>query len=149
MTIIFNLLRILSGLLTAGAVFVLMAIILLRSSLAFVKEGAGVLAYVARLFASGFTEGTAPKAPAGWIISLPQVGLTLLFIAMFVSLFHPGTRPFLHGVAACAILAIFWYLRMLFTETQLEILCLPAFAAWFAYYAMCLFWPGNQAIANR
>jgi hypothetical protein len=35
---------------------------------------------------------------------------------------------------------------MLFTEATLEILCLPLIAFWFLYYAMCVFWSGNQPL---
>jgi hypothetical protein len=140
MNIFFNLLRILTGLLLTGAFFVLMLIVLLRSTLQFAKESAGVLAYVTRLFTSGFTQGTPPRDPAGWIVSAPQAGLALLFIAMLVSVFLPGTKILLHILAGFTGLALFWYLRMAMTGTQLEVLCLPAIAAWLAYYAMCLFW---------
>jgi hypothetical protein len=143
------LLRILTGLSISTALVVLLAIVLLRSGAAFTKESVGVVGYVAQLFTSGFTKGTPPPPPRGWIISLPQVGMAALFIAMIVSLFHPDARILLHVIAAMAGVAVIWYARMLLTDdVKLEILCLPLLAVWFFYYAMCLFWSGNQTIAQ-
>jgi hypothetical protein len=128
----------------AGALLVLLAIVLLRSGLQFMKEGVGVLGYVAALFTSGFTKGTPPKDPAGWIVSPQQAGLAVLFVAMLFTLFHPGARIFLHVVAAMAAIAVIWYVRMMLTEAKLEILCVPLLVIWFLYYAVCIFWSGNQ-----
>jgi hypothetical protein len=143
MKTLFLLLRMTTGLMAIGALLILLAIVLVRSGAAFAKESAGALGYVAALFTSGFTKGTAPKA-AGWVVSLPQAGLALLFVAMAVSLFLPGAKIFLHLIAALAGLAVVWYVRMMLTEVKLEILCLPLLAAWFFYYLMCLFWHGLQ-----
>ena len=145
---LFLLLRILTGLSLSTALVILLAIVLLRSGATFLKEGVGVVGYVAQLFTSGFTKGTTPPPPRGWVVSLPQVGLATLFIAMIVSLFHPDARIPLHLVAAMAAVAVIWYVRMMLTEVKLEILCLPLLAVWFFYYAMCLFWSGNQSIAQ-
>ena len=67
MKLTFLLLRALTGLMTTSALLILLAIVLLRSGLTFAKEGVGVLGYVAALFTSGFTRGTPPKEPAGWV----------------------------------------------------------------------------------
>jgi hypothetical protein len=106
MKTLFLLLRVTTGLRAIGALLILLAIVLLRSGAAFAKESAGALGYVATLFTSGFTQGTAPKA-AGWVVSLPQAGVALLFVAMAVSLFLPGAKIFLHLIAALAGLACF------------------------------------------
>ena len=139
----FLLWQLLTGMMATAALLILLAIVLLRSSAAFAKESVGVLGYVASLFTSGFTRGTAPKA-AGWVVSWPQAGLALLFVAMLVTLFQPGARIFLHVVAALAGVAVVWYVRMMLTELKLEILCLPLLAAWLVYYLMCLFWYSHQ-----
>lgn len=128
-----------------AALLILLAIVLLRSTAAFAKESVGVLGYVAALFTSGFTKGTVPKA-AGWVASLPQAGLALLFVAMLVTVFLPGAKIFLHLVAALAAVAVIWYVQMMLTEVKLEILCLPLLAAWFCYYLMCLFWYTHQTM---
>lgn len=132
-------LRVLAAAAMCGALLLLFAIVLLRSAGAFAKESAGVLVYVTELFTSGFTKGTAPKDPAGWVVSWPQAGLAALFIAMLVSLFLPDSRTFLHSIAATAALTVLagaWWMR---TGLKLEILCLPMLALWFVYYVFCLF----------
>src|ERR1017187_10301714 len=125
----FLFLRVTTGMLATGALLILLGIVLLRSSATFAKESVGALGYVAALFTSGFTKGTAPKA-VGWVVSL----------------FLPGAKIFLHVVAALAGLAVVWYVRMMLTEVKLEILCLPLLAAWFVYYLMCLFWHARQPL---
>ena len=138
------LLRYLTGLMLAFAILVVVAIMFLHSAANFAKEGVRVLGYVISLFTSGFTQGNAPPDPRGWIASLPQLGLVLLFMAMIVSLFYPGAKVFLHVVAVMAFVATIWYVRMIFTNVQLEILCLPVLPVWFIYYAICLFWRGQS-----
>ena len=80
------------------------------------------------------------------MVSWPQAGLALLFVAMLVTLFQPGARFFLHVVAALAGVAGVWYVRMMLTELKLEILCLPLLGAWLVYYLMCLFWLAHQPV---
>jgi hypothetical protein len=144
---LFLLLRILTGLSVSTALLVLLTIVLLRSGAVFLKEGVGVVGYVAQLFTSGFTRGTTPPPPRGWVVGLPQVGMAVLFGAMIVSLFHPDARILLHIIAAMTGVAVVWFARMLLTDdVKLEILCLPLLAVWFFYYAMCLFWSGNQPL---
>ena len=145
MKTLFLLVQVVTGMMAVAALLILLAIVLLRSSAAFVKESAGAVGYVAKLFTSGFTQGTAPKQ-AGWVVSWPQAGLALLFVAMLVTLFYPGAKIFLHLVAVLSALAVVWYARMLLTEVKLEILCLPLLAAWFSYYLMCLFWHARQVM---
>jgi hypothetical protein len=139
----FLLWQVLTGVIATAALLILLAIVLLRSTAAFAKESAGAVGYVASLFTSGFTKGTAPKA-AGWVVSLPQAGLALLFVAMLITLFHPGVKIFLHLVAVLTGVAMVWYVRMMMTEVKLEILCGPLLVAWFVYYLMCLFWYTHQ-----
>lgn len=144
---LFLLLRILTGLSVSTALLVLLLIVLLRSGAAFMKESVGVVGYVAQLFTSGFTKGTTPPPPRGWVVGLPQFGMATLFVGMIVSLFHPDARILLHVIAAAAVVAVIWYVQMMLTDNvKLEILCLPLLAIWFFYYAMCLFWSGNQSL---
>ena len=74
------------------------------------------------------------------------MGLAALLVAMIVSLFLPEAKILLHIVAVLAGVAVIWYVRMMLTEVKLEILCLPLVGVWFLYYAMCIFWSGNQPI---
>jgi hypothetical protein len=138
--------QVLTGMLAMAALLILLAIVLLRSTAAFAKESVGAVGYVATLFTSGFTKGAAPKT-SGWVVSLPQAGLALLFVAMLITLFHPGTKIFLHLVAALAGVALVSYVRMMLTEVKLEILCVPLLAAWLVYYLMCLFWYAHQPVS--
>ena len=143
MTTLFSIVRVTTGLLIAGAPGLLLGTVLLRSGAALLKESVGVLGYVAALFASGFTKGTPPQMPAGWVVTLPQAGLAMLFVAMLVTLFLPDAKIFLHVVAALAGVAVIWYVRMLLTKVKLEIFCRPLLAVWFIYYALCVFWHGQ------
>src|ERR1039457_6120230 len=129
MKTLFLILRLTTGLMATGALLMLLAIVLLRSTAAFAKESAGAIGYVASLFTSGFTKGTAPQA-AGWVVSLPLACLALLFVAMLVTLFLRGAKILLHLVAAMTGLAVVWYVRMMLTEVRLEILCLPLLVVW-------------------
>lgn len=138
MKIIFVMVQVLAGLMSAGGLLILGVIVLLRSSLAFAKEGAGVIGYVVSLFTSGFTKGTPPPEPAGWVAGLPQAGLAALLVAMLVSVFLPGARVYLHGIAAAAVLAAAWLLVLVLTGPRLEVLCLPSLAVWTVYYGLCL-----------
>jgi hypothetical protein len=146
MKTLFLILRLITGMMAVGALVILFAIVFLRSAAAFAKEGVGVLGYVATLFTSGFTKGTAPRDPAGWVVAMPQVCLAVLFAAMLVSTFLPGTKILFHVVGVLAGVALIWYLRMMQTGAKLEILCLPLVAVWFLYYAMSVFWSGNQSV---
>jgi hypothetical protein len=140
-------LRILTGLMLAGGLLILLLIVLLRSAGALAKEGVGVLAYVVELFTSGFTRGTRPGEPSGWAVSWPQWGLAALFLAQFFSLFLPGAKPFLHGLAlttGVALIASAWWMR---AGLKLEIFCLPLLAVWFGYYALCL-WGRRGALGG-
>ncbi|MBY0505227.1 MAG: hypothetical protein K2X03_15040 [Bryobacteraceae bacterium] len=136
----FLLFRYLTGLMLSVGLALLLLITLFHSAVNFAREGAGVLGYVVALFSSGFTKGTRPPDPRGWITSMPQVGLALLFLAMIVSLFYPSLKALLHTVAAMGLVALAWYARMMGTEWHLEILCLPLIPLWFLYYGLCLFW---------
>lgn len=149
MNAFFLVFRVITGMAAAAAFLQLLLIIFLRSALAFAKKSGSALKYVATLFTSGFTQGTAPKDPSGWIVSMPQVGLALLFVSMFVLVFLPTAKTYLHIVAAVGLVTGIWLVRVLLTTRHLEILCLPFFAIWFLYYVMCLFWHGNQPFFRR
>lgn len=139
MTTLFLLLRYLTGLTLASALIVLAGIVFLHSAGALARESVGALGYLASLFTSGFTKGTPPES-RGWVVAPEQVALAGLFLSMTVSLCMPDARVLLHTVAAFGLLALIWYARLIFTGPRLEILCLPLFLPWFAYYAACVFW---------
>jgi len=141
----FLLLRIATGLMAIGGILLVLAIIFLRSLPGFAKHLAIIIGYLAVLFTSAFTKGTAPKDP-NWVIGLPQVALALLFVAMLVSAFLPGSKIFLHVLAGFVALPILWYVCMAMTEAKLEIFCLPVVVVWLVYYAFCIFWYWRQPV---
>ncbi|MCX6854530.1 MAG: hypothetical protein NTV80_06450 [Verrucomicrobia bacterium] len=139
MNAFFIILRIITALTSVGAFVLLSLVVFVRDTASIAKEGVGVLGYTTKLFATAFTEGTAPKAEA-WHIGPWQIMIGVLSLAMFVSVFTPSTRWFLHSVAALAVIVMVGYARMIFTGMNLEIMCLPFLLVWFGYYAMCVFW---------
>ena len=96
-----------------------------------------MLGYVTKLFASAFTEGTAPQPPP-FQISAWQIAIGALSIGMLISAFTPGSRGVLHAVALLATVVMIGYVRMIFTGPDLEVVCLPFLVVWFGYYAMNL-----------
>jgi len=139
----FLLLRIITGLMATGGILLVLAIIFLRSLPGFAKHIASIIAYLAVAFTSAFTKGTEPKDPE-WVVGLPQVALVLLFAAMVVSVFLPGSKIFLHVLAVFVALPVIWYVWMAMTEAKLEIFCLPVVVVWLVYYAFCIFWYWRQ-----
>lgn len=139
MNAFFIILRIITGLTSLSSFILLSLIVFLRDSASTAKQGMQILGYTTKLFATAFTEGTAPRAES-WHIGPWQIIISVLALAMLVSVFTPGTRWFLHSIAALAVVVMLGYARMIFTGVSLEIICLPFLVVWFGYYAMCVFW---------
>jgi hypothetical protein len=139
MTAFFIVLRGLTGMAALVSLSLIGLVVFVRESAALAKQGLQVLGYVTTLFATAFTEGTAPKE-AEWQMSPMQIMIGVLSLVMLISVFTPETRWFLHLIGALAVIVMFGFSRMFFTETSLEIICLPFISIWFGYYAMCLFW---------
>ncbi len=139
MNAIFIILRIVTGLASLSAFILLGLVVFARDTASTAKQGAQVLGYTAKLFATAFTEGTAPKTEA-WQIGPWQIIIGVLALAMLASVFTPGSRWFLHSIGVLAALVMIGYARMFFTGMSMEIICLPFLLVWFGYYAMCLFW---------
>lgn len=144
MNALFIILRVITGLASLGAFMLLSLVVFARDTASTAKQGAQVLGYTAKLFATAFTEGTAPKTEP-WAIGPWQVLIGALALAMFVSVFTPGSRLFLHSVGVLAAIVMLGYARMIFTGPGIEIVCLPFLLVWFGYYAMCLFRRGDVA----
>ena len=144
MNALFIILRVVTGLASLGAFILLSLVVFARDTASTAKQGMQVFGYAARLFATAFTEGTAPKVEP-WVIGPWQIVIGALSVAMFVSVFTPGSRWFLHSVGLLAAIVMLGYARMIFTGVSLEIVCLPFLFVWFGYYAMCLFWRSNVA----
>ncbi len=142
MNTLFIILRIVTGLTSLSAFILLSLVLFMRDAASTAKQGMQVLGYTAKLFGTAFTEGTAPKTEA-WAIGPWQIMIGALALAMFVSVFTPGSRWFLHSVGGLAALVMVGYARMIFAGASLEIVCLPFLVVWFGYYAMCIFWRGD------
>ena len=135
MNTLYVIMRIIAGLAALAALVLISLIVFLRDAAATAKQGAKVLGYVAKMFATAFTEGTAPRE-AGFQLGVWPVLIAVLALAMIVSVFTPGTRWLLHGVALLGAIVIGGYARMIPGGLELEILCLPFLIVWFGYYAM-------------
>lgn len=144
MNALFIFLRLSTGVTSLCAFALLGFVVFLRGAASTARRGVQVFAYVTRLFASAFTEGTAP-AEASWRISPWQVMIGALSLMMLISVFTPGSRWFLHGTALLAAIVMIGYLGMIFSGASLEVVCLPFLVVWFGYYAMWAFWFQNFA----
>jgi len=131
---------ILRVLIAIGALAVLagtLAVFLLQNFIGLIKSGVGMIASVVTLFASGFRNS--PEAPGPSVVISPVLlGLGITFSAMFVSVFLPGQRIFLHGLAVMALAAAGWDVWRATTTPNHEMLFLPLIVLWFVYYGLCL-----------
>lgn len=141
MKTLFVIVRGLTMLASVSSLVLLGLVLFLRDTASTAKQGAQVLGYVTTLFATAFTEGTAPQA-ASFQVSAWQIAIGVLSISMLLSTFTPGLRGVLHTVGVLAAIVMIGFARMIFTGPALEIVCLPFLVIWFGYYAMCLFWSG-------
>jgi hypothetical protein len=130
------------GLTSLVSLVLLALVVFVRDAASTARQGAEVLGYVVKLFATAFTEGTAPTSDP-WRIGAWQIAIGVVSLAMFASVFTPGTRWFLHSVAALAAIVMLGYARTMLTGLTMEIVCLPFLAVWFVYYAACLLRPAS------
>lgn len=137
MKALFIIVRGLTMLSSLSSLILLSLVLFLRDTASTAKQGVQVLGYVTKLFASAFTEGTAPQTTP-FHISAWQIAIGALAIGMLISAFTPGSRGFLHAVALLAAVVMIGYVRMIFAGPELEIVCLPFLVVWFGYYAMNL-----------
>jgi hypothetical protein len=135
--VLFFILRLLIAL---GAVAVLAGTLLAFLFLNFielVKGGAGLIKSVVVLFASGFKDSTPPPEPST-VIPPALIGLAITFISMFVSVFLPGQKIFLHVVAVMSIAAGVWDFWRAAHSQGSDALLWPVILLWFVYYGICL-----------
>jgi hypothetical protein len=97
----------------------------------------GAVGDVITVFASGFQKSPNTPAPNP-DIPLPLIGLTILFAAMFASVFMPGQKIFLHIVAAMAVIAALWEAWRVANAPQTDMLYTPVIVLWIVYYVVCL-----------
>jgi hypothetical protein len=117
----------------AGTIFVL----LVTGAFALLKDGGHIFMVMARFFASGLRD-PGPTPPNEQVVSLPLVGLAVMFLSMFTSVFTPDEKIFLHIVAGVAVIATLWTTWTISANEGNKMLYLPVIALWFIYYAVCL-----------
>lgn len=135
--VLFFILRLLVAL---GALAVLagtLVIFVFLNFVEFLKDAADAVKSVVVLFASGFRNSTVP--PDSSTVFLPAtIGLAITFGSMFVSVFLPGQKIFLHVVAVMSVAATVWdFWRAAHSEGSSALLW-PVVLLWFVYYGICL-----------
>jgi hypothetical protein len=134
----FLLLRVLTAIASLAALAGTLIVIFVKGAFAFAKEGAQVAIALAKIFASAF-QRSSPAPPHEHILTIPLVGLLILFSSMFVSVFTPNQKIFLHIVAAMAVATTAWRISIMIHTADNQLLFLPAIAVWFIYYAICFY----------
>ena len=137
---LFLILRILAFALAASGLGVLAILIFLQSAAEFAKESASAVASVATLFASGFQNNRPVRQSAGWVFSAQQAGVGGVFVMMIISVFYPGTKILLHGIAVAAVLFCAWFVWTFVTNSRIEVVFVPFLGLWLIYYTPCLYW---------
>jgi hypothetical protein len=82
-------LRVLTGVASLATFAGTMVVIFLTGAIRLLKGGAHAAISVTKLFASGFQKSD-PAQPVPHLLSLPLIGLAILFLSMFASVFTPG-----------------------------------------------------------
>jgi len=111
-------------------------VIAVTATVNMVKGGASVVAAVAADAVSGFRKGASIPTP-GPLVPTPLVGLAFVFVAMFVSVFLPGQKIYLHVVAAAAVVFSTWRLWST-THWESSVFYVPMIVVWLVYYVVCL-----------
>lgn len=130
-------LRVLTGIASLATFAGTMLLIFLTGAFRLLKGGAHAAISVAKLFASGFQKSD-PAQPVPHLLSLPLVGLAILFLSMFISVFTPSGKILLHIVAAMALAAAAWRIWIMVHQSDNHLYYLPVIALWFIYYGVCL-----------
>jgi hypothetical protein len=134
----FIILRVITAIATLGAFAATIMVLLVTAAIELLKGGAHATLAVAKLFASGFRDaGPTPSPPANHLPAM-LAGLAIFFLTMFISVFTPGQKIFLHIVAGMAIIATAGRIWFIATTPDHSALYLPVIAIWFVYYALCL-----------
>jgi hypothetical protein len=123
-----------------GAVAVLgltLAVFIALNFIELVKGGAAVFKSVVVLFWSGFKDSTPPPAPST-VIPPAVIGIAITFLSMFISVFLPRQKIFLHVVAAMSIAAGAWDFWRAAHSQGSDALLWPVILLWFVYYGICL-----------
>jgi hypothetical protein len=141
-------LRVLTGIASLAAFAGTMVVIFVTGAFRLLKGAAHAAISVAKLFASGFQHSD-PASPVPHLVSLPLVGLAVLFLSMFTSVFTPGGKIFLHIVAAMALAAAAWRIWTMVHQSDNQLYYLPVIALWFIYYGVCLRYGGAPTTPQK
>jgi hypothetical protein len=133
----FIILRVLVGIAAFASMAITGVVIFVIGAFHLLKGGLGALADVVTIFASGLQKSP-NTPPPDTNIPLPLTALSIFFLAMFVSVFLPGQKLFLHVVAVMALIAEAWEIWRVSTDPLANILYLPVIVLWAIYYAICL-----------
>jgi hypothetical protein len=139
-------LRVLTGIASLATFAGTVVLIILTGTLRLFKGGAHAAISVAKLFISGFQKSD-PAQPVPHLFSLPLIGLAILFLSMFTSVFTPGQKIFLHIVAAMTAIAAIWRIWMIATQPDTAVLFLPVL--WLVYYTAAVLWFIYYIVALR
>jgi hypothetical protein len=101
------------------------------------KSIAGAVSSVVVLFASGFKNST-PSPEPSTVFPPALIGLAITFVSMFISVFLPGQKIFLHVVAAMSLAAGIWDFWRAAHSQGSDALLWPLILLWFVYYGICL-----------
>jgi hypothetical protein len=138
----FILLRILTAVASLAACAGTIVVIVFTGLITLAKDGGHIFVTLARFFLSGLRDpGPTPPNPSP--IPLPLVALSILFLAMFSSVFTASQKIFLHIVAAMAIVAAAWRISSMVANHDSQLLYLPVIALWFLFYFVCLRRPAH------
>ena len=134
----FVLLRVLTAIGTLGGLAILLLIILVTLLVGVVKGGVGAITAVATLFASGFQKSSSGPAIDKYLVAPSLITLAVSFLTMFIAVFLPEQRVYLHVVAALALLAGGWRWWTAAGNPEDPWIYLPVIALWLVYYGVCL-----------
>jgi hypothetical protein len=133
----FIVLRVVTAVASIGAFVGTLVVIFFDSAFTLLRDGFHVFVFAVKLFASGFRNST-PVTQSPHLISPALAALAILFMAMFVSVFTPATKIYLHIVAGMAVVAAVWRIHSMVINRENTLLYLPVIAFWFVHYAVCL-----------
>lgn len=135
--VLFFILRLVIALGALAALGLTVAVFIAVNFFGLLKSIAAAITSVVVLFASGFKNSTTPPEPS--IVFPPAlVGLTITFVSMFISVFLPGQKIFLHVVAAMSLAAGIWDFWRAAHSQGSDALLWPVILLWFVYYGICL-----------
>ncbi len=137
----FILLRVLTAISALLGLAGMILVILVTAAIELLKGGAHAIAAVVTLIASGFREERSWPAPDP-LADAPLAGLAIVFLAMFISVFMPRQKVYLHIVAGATVVFGVWRLWTVSANPESPVFFLPMIGVWFLYYALCLRWAG-------